>query len=199
MQLVRIHHAVEQPPAGIRELRIHVQPAHSLPVGECGEITIYRVNDGHNGHVVVPRKDGRKDDRRGGGLRSHHAQDCLHAGRNVRNLRRRFALAGQRDVADVVGSGEQDDDFRIHSIQLSIVQSPKNILNFIGAPAEISRIPAVEVLIPVGQQSGIIGCAPAPGYGVTLEVDIDGALPGFLQKLVMRRGRVRIGHRRASG
>ena len=56
------------------------------------------------------------------------------------------------DAADVVGAGQQNHDLRIYVIQLAVVQAPEDVLNSIRAPAEIGRIPAEEVLIPVGEQ-----------------------------------------------
>ena len=62
-------------------------------------------------------------------------------------------------------------------------------MNAIGAPTEIGRIPAEEILLPVSQKVGIVSSAPTASDGIALEIDVDAALLGFVQKLAMRRRR----------
>ena len=79
--------------------------------------------------------------------------------------------------AEVVGAALEDDDFRIHAVELAIFHPPEDVLHAIGAPAEVGGVPAEEVLLPVGQVFGVGGVrgAPAAGDGIALEVDVDPA------------------------
>ena len=51
--------------------------------------------------------------------------------------------------ADVVGAGVDDDDLRIHVVELAVFDAPQHVLDAIAAPAEVRRIPAEEILLPV--------------------------------------------------
>ena len=54
----------------------------------------------------------------------------------------------------------------------------------VGAPAEIGRVPAVEVLLPVLEELRVVGGSPAAGDGVAFEVDVDAALLRFREQLL---------------
>ena len=57
-------------------------------------------------------------------------------------------------LSAIVGADHQDDDFWVHPVNLSVVQPPEDVLNGVRAPAEVGRVPAVEMLFPVSQQPG---------------------------------------------
>src|SRR5712692_6882621 len=74
----------------------------------------------------------------------------------------------------------------MHAVQLAVVQPPEDVLNQVSAPSEVRGVPAEEVLLPVRKQFRVIGGAPPPRDGIALKVNIDPALPGFLQQPRMR-------------
>ena len=76
-------------------------------------------------------------------------------------------------MADVVGSGEEDKHFRIYSFEFAVLEPPQDIFCFVAAPAKIRRVPAEEVVFPVGKEIRIIGGSPAAGDGVALKIDVD--------------------------
>ena len=139
---------------------------------------------GHHRHVVVAREDGCQDDGRRGGLRLHDAQDCFETPVDVGHLG--VVASGRHGRAHVVGTGEQNDDLWVDAVQFAVFQAPQDVLHGVGAPAEIGRIPAEEILLPVGQQLGVVGCAPAARDRVALEIDVDAALVGLLEQLSVR-------------
>ena len=194
MQLVAIvHHAVEQLAIPIRQFVVDVQIPDPLAVGKFGQIVVDLVDRRHHRHVVVAREDARDDDGGVGSLCLHDVQDRLKAPGDIRDL---VVIApGGRGIADVIGAGEQDDDLRIDSVQLSIVEAPEDVLSGVGAPSEVGRVPAEEVLLPVGQQFRIVGSSPAAGDGVALEIDVDAAFLGLLQQLGMSGEGVLVGSR----
>ena len=75
----------------------------------------------------------------------------LQASRNIG--RSRISIRRSRRIANVVRAGEQNDDLGVDSVQLAILQTPEDVLRSIPAPSEISRIPAKEILFPIGQQT----------------------------------------------
>src|SRR5205085_3092586 len=54
------------------------------------------------------------------------------------------------------------------------------------------------VLVPVGEQLGVVGRAPSPHDRIALEVDVDPAARALVEQLLVRRDRHRIGSRRWS-
>ena len=84
-------------------------------------------------------------------------------------------------VADVVGAGQQNDDFRIHSVHLSVVEPPEDVLDPVRPPAEIGRIPSVEIARPTRQQIGTVGRPPTPRDRIAREIDVDPALLGLFE------------------
>ena len=56
---------------------------------------------------------------------------------------------GRNSVPHIIRSGQKYDHFRIDVVQLAVFEPPEYVLNAIGAPAEIRRIPAEEVRFPV--------------------------------------------------
>src|SRR5262245_34494154 len=73
----------------------------------------------------------------------------------------------------------------MHVVQLAAFEAPEDVLDGIAAPAEIRGVPAEKVALPVRQELRIVQCAPAAGDGIALEVDVDAALPRFLEQLLM--------------
>ncbi len=91
----------------------------------------------------------------------------------------------RQSAADVVGARQQHDHLRIDAIELAVLQPPQDVLDAVGAPAEVRRVPSEEVLLPVLQQLRIVGGAPAPRDGVAFEIDVD-ARPAWLCREVPR-------------
>jgi hypothetical protein len=53
--------------------------------------------------------------------------------------------------ADVVGAGQDDHDLWVDPVQFAVLDPPEDVLDAVSAPAEVPRVPAVEVLVPVPQ------------------------------------------------
>ena len=87
--------------------------------------------------------------------------------------------------ADVVGAGQHHDDLRLHAVQLAVGEPPEDVLRRVAAPAEVGRVPAVEVLLPVGEEVGVVGGAPAAGDRVAGEVDVDPPLLRLFEELLV--------------
>src|SRR5690348_2658085 len=91
-------------------------------------------------------------------------------------------IASRRQgVANVVGSGEQDDNFGIHSIEFAVVQAPKNVFGLIRTPTKIGGVPAEEVLFPVSKQLRIISRSPAARDGIAFKINVDAAFLCFFE------------------
>ena len=129
---------------------------------------------GMHRHFVVARENAGQHDRGVGRLGLHDAQDGLQAPGDIRSR-------SPGRIANVVRARQQNDDLGIHSVQFAVVETPEDVLDLIGAPSEIGRIPTEEILFPIGQQLGIIRGPPAARNGIALEIDVDATLPGFLQ------------------
>ena len=108
-----------------------------------------------------------------------------------------WTSAWGRQIADVVCAGEQNHDFGIDSVQLAVLQAPEDILGSITAPAKVSRVPAEEILFPVGEQIGIIDGAPPSCDRVAFEVNVDPGLLRLREQLGM--GDQRVGSLRKTG
>ena len=87
---------------------------------------------------------------------------------------------------DVVRAGEDDDHLRVHAIELAVLDAPEHVLDPVGAPAEVGRVPAGEVLAPVGEELRIVRRAPAARDRVALEVDVDLPLRALREQLLVR-------------
>src|SRR5205085_5172850 len=98
-----------------------------------------------------------------------------------------------RCVTDVFCASKQNDDFGIDSIQLAVLQTPQDVLRPIGTPSEISRVPAEEILLPIGEQVGVVDGAPSSCDRVTFKVDVDPAMLRLPEQLRMSDQRVRVG------
>ena len=105
----------------------------------------------------------------------------------------RVAVTAGRRNAEVVGAGKQDYGFWMNVIKFPILKSPEDVLNFICTPSEVGCIPAKKILRPVGKQIGIVGCPPTTCNGVALKINVDTALFGLFQQLVMRNERIFVG------
>ena len=147
-----------------------------------------RVDGRHHRGVVVAREDGGQDDRRRGRLLPASVDDRLEAPGDVGHL---GLVAGL--LADVVGAGEEHDDLRVDAVQLAVLQAPQDVLRPIPAPAEVAGIPAVEGLLPMGQEVRVVEGAPATGDGVAQEVEIDAAALRLGQELLVGEVGVAVG------
>ena len=78
------------------------------------------------------------------------ALDCISAHNGLQALSHicgeRVDAFGRNSVADIVRAGQQHDHFRIDAVQFAVFETPEDVLDAIGAPTEIGRIPAEEVL-----------------------------------------------------
>jgi hypothetical protein len=129
-----------------------------LTIGEPEQIAVDPVDDGHQSHIVVSREEPHYEDRRRWRLRLDHAHNRLKTSRDL--VCSRVNVPSGRCIGDVVCASEQNDDFGVDCIQLAVLQTPEDILRLIGAPSEISRVPAEEILFPIGQQVGVVDGAP---------------------------------------
>ena len=59
----------------------------------------------------------------------------------------------------------------------------------VAAPAKVGSVPAVELLLPVGKEFGVIGRPPVPCDRVALEIDIDPSLLRFRDELLVGNSR----------
>ena len=106
-------------PVPIGQLVIDVEVPDLFAVGEFGEIVVDLIDRRHHCRVVVARENACQDDGGAGGLGFHDSQYGLDTRGDVRC----FGLIAARGdgIADVIGSGEQHDDFRIDSVQFPMV------------------------------------------------------------------------------
>ena len=183
--VVGVHHAFVELACGIGQLSVDVQVANSAAIGHCGKVAIDAVDFRHDRHVVVTGEDACHNDHGIRCLRLHRVNDCFEASCDF--LNGRVDAGGRYRVADVVGAGQQHNYLRIDAIEFAVFETPEDVLDAVGAPAEIARVPAEEVLRPVFEELGIVGGAPAAGDGVAFEVDVDS----------VRRDKIQLGKYRA--
>ena len=140
----RVHHAVEQPTVFARQSVIHIQKADRLSIGQMDQICVDPVYSGHGGHVIVSGKESGQKDRGVRGLCPAYAHQRL-------NSSGRFGYGGILPLLrpHVISSGQNDDDFRVDAVEFPILQTPQDVLDSVRAPAEIARIPAEEVFVPI--------------------------------------------------
>ena len=189
MQLVTlVQHTLDDSAVLAGEAVVDVEKPHLRPIRDPGEPGVDLRDGGHDRQVVVARKDGRQDDRRVRRLLTAEIDDRLHT---PHDLGDRCLIAGLR--AHVVGAGQQDDHLGIDAIELAVLEPPQDVLRAVRAPAEVGRIPAVEVLLPVGDEVGVVGRAPSAHDRIALEIDVDSPLLRLLKKLGVRRHRILIG------
>src|SRR3954464_6465416 len=170
--IARVHHPLEKPTIGIRELVVHVEIAQPA-VGEARELRVDPTNLRHHGHVVVTRENAGEDDRRVGRFTSTDVDERAQTARDIRDC---GFVAWLR--SDVVRSREHDDDLRVHTIELAMFEAPENVLDLVGAPSEVGGVPAEEIRPPVREQLRVVEGAPAAGDRVADEIDIDAPLSG---------------------
>ena len=67
-------------------------------------------------------------------------------------------------LARVIDTGEHDNHLRINPLELVVFKPPENILDPVGSPAEVGRVPAKEVRFSVFEEWSElrVGSAPAP-------------------------------------
>ena len=121
MKLIGIHHAVEQRSLLVRQLVINVQIPDFF-AGHFGKVFVDFVYRGHHCDVVITGENAHHDDHGIGSLRPHDVYDGSDASRNIRDLS--LVAAGRDGVADVVGAGEQNNNFWMNTVQFSIVETP---------------------------------------------------------------------------
>src|SRR6185295_8494394 len=121
----------------------------------------------------------------------HQVDDGLQTLGNVGHFG--VVAAGCRAVTDIIRAGQQYNHFWVDAVEFTIFEAPQDVLNGVGAPAEIRRVPTEEVLFPVGEHVRIIRGAPAADDGVAFEVDVDTALARLFQELRVRGQGVLIG------
>ena len=177
MQLVAVHHPIEEFPICIGEFVVDIQIPDLLTVGNVGKIAVDPINDRHEAHVVVSWEDPGHYDCRRGRLGLDQSDDRLKASRDI--VCPRSGISVNRCITDVICAGKQNDDLGIDSVEFAVFQSPENILCVISDPPEISRVPTKEILFPVGQQFRIIGGTPAARNRVALEIEVGLALLGL--------------------
>lgn len=187
-------HARERRALGVGELRGEVEKADRLAVGERGEGGVDAGASGNDGRVIR-WQDAHEDDLRRRGLEPAGVEETLHAELEVGDLR-----VVER-AGDVVGAGEDHDDARVDAIEFAVLRAPEDVLEAVGAPREVTGVPAGERGVPVREESGVVGRTPAAGDRVADEIQIDAALAGLREQLLVREGGVRIGawRRRAGG
>src|SRR5262245_44267917 len=128
MQLVD-GHAFVQLSVGIRELVVHIEIEDRLSVSELRERVIDLADLREDGHVVIARKNRCENDLRAGSFFATGRDERIESLEDVTHLR--FTA---RTGADVVRAGEDDDDLRVHAIELAILNAPEDVLNAIRAP-----------------------------------------------------------------
>src|SRR5262245_44299890 len=126
-----VHQAVEETAVGVGEPIVDVEEPDRRAVGEASQVRVHAIDLGHDGHVVVARKNRHQHDRRARRLAAADIDEGLHAARDVGDLRR-----VARSRSDVVRPGEDDYDFRMDAVELAVLEPPQDVLNLVGAPAE---------------------------------------------------------------
>ncbi|HEX9365523.1 MAG TPA: hypothetical protein VF921_02790 [Vicinamibacterales bacterium] len=180
VQLVGVHHAVEQPSVLVGELVVHIDVAHPRAVGEPGEVGVDGLDLRENSQVVIAGKDAGQDNRRRRRFPPNGVNDPRKAAGDRRNLR-----VAARPRPDVVRAGQDHDDLRVDAVQLSVLEPPEHVLNLVRAPAEVRGIPAEEIRLPVREVGRIVDRAPAAHDRVADEIDVDAALLRFVEQLRM--------------
>src|SRR5215510_1384699 len=69
------------------------------------------------------------------------------------------------------------------AVEFTIIKAPQNILNGVGTPTEICRVPTEKVFAPIREQLRIVRRAPTTRDRIALEVDIDATLFCFFKQL----------------
>lgn len=126
---------------------IDIHIANQTTIGEPGQIGVDAVDDGHDGDIVIARRNPRENDCRCGRLVPAQLHDRANAASNVFDSR--IVVADRRTFSHVIGSGHQYDDLWLDTIELAIFQTPEYVLRTVGPPAEVGRVPAVEIFAPV--------------------------------------------------
>jgi hypothetical protein len=156
-------------------------------------IGVDAVDLGHDCRIVVARKYGSHDDHGVGRLRPHEGDDGLQA---LRDILDRGIDIRRHAAPDIISAGEQNDHFGVEAVEFTVLQAPEDVLDPICTPAEIGSVPAEEVGLPVLEQLRIIRGTPSARDRVAFEVDIDAALFGLFEELLVRQLGVLIHARR---
>ena len=80
----------------------------------------------------------------------------------------------------------------MNSVELTLDDTPENVLGRISAPAEVRRVPSEEVAGPVVEKVPIlrVARAPAPRDRIAGEIHVDAAAPRLLHELRVGSSRV---------
>jgi hypothetical protein len=192
MQLVAVvHHAVEEPAVLVSESIVDVEEPHGPSIGQPREIVVDPPDRRHHRHVVVAWKDGGEDDGRLWRFAAARRENRREGAGDLRH-----GGVGPRRAADVVRPGQQHDHLGMDAVQLALLEAPQDVLCLVGAPPEIGRVPAEEVLRPVCEQRRIVCRAPPTCNRVALEVHVDAAGLRLGQQLLVGGHRVLIAARR---
>src|ERR1700683_1604819 len=98
---------------------VNIQISNLLAVSKLRQIAVDPVDDRSERQFVVPGKDSHHDDCRGGRLLLNHMQNRLKSSRDVGSsfINATWSL----QIADVVCASQQNDDFGVDSVQLSVL------------------------------------------------------------------------------
>ena len=153
----------------IRQLVVDVDKADRRPVGKRREPHVDRPDGRGERGVLGAGEEGGHHDRRSGRFLAERGDDRLDSVDDIRDGR----LIGRAAPGQVVRACLQDDDLRGDAVELAVPQAPEDVVRRVAPPAEVRRIPAVEVPRPVGQESGVVGRPPSSRDRVALEIDVD--------------------------
>jgi hypothetical protein len=182
-----VHHAVQEPPVLIGELAIDVKVTDLPAVRQARDVRVDPIDGWHHRHVVVARKDGGEDDRRLRRLLLADVHNRSQAPRDLCHLRSVARLG-----AHVVGPGQNHNHLGVDAVELAILEAPEDVLCLVGAPSEVGRIPAEEILTPVREKLGIVRGAPSASDRVPHEVDVDATMTRLFQQLLVGGDRILI-------
>src|SRR5690606_40745216 len=113
-----------------------------------------------------------QDDRRTGSLPAADVDDRLDPPHDA------FHLGGTAGLtSDVVRAGENDDDLRVHAVELAVLEAPEDVLGPVAAPCEVGGVPAVERLAPVREEVRVVESTPSPRDRVAVDVHVDATRP----------------------
>ena len=63
----------------------------------------------------------------------------------------------RRLAAEVVRAGEDHDDLGVDAVEFAVGETPEDVLNAVGTPAEVGGVPAEEILFPIGEELRVVG------------------------------------------
>ena len=171
---------------------IHVEKTNLLSVSHPGQMVVDPVDRRDDRHVVVSRKEGGEND---DGARSLLLADVYKGLQPACDVLHLGLAAG--NCSDVVDAREHHDDFWVNFIEFPVLQTPQHVFDQVSAPAEIGRVPAEEICVPVREQFRVVGRAPPPRDRVADEINVNAPFPGFFDQLLVGNLRIPVGSRRS--